>query len=292
MITYREAITQAAALLATNPHLRETARADATTLLQIDRPTLLAHPDSLLTAAQQVAYDQATQRRLQNEPIQYILGHTEFYGLRLKVTRAVLIPRPETELLVEAALARIAPDARILDIGTGSGAIAIALAVHLPQASITAVDLSPEALAVARENARTHRVADRIAFLESDLLNAIAEVEQAERSHREAVQHGTKCFDAIASNPPYVPSTDAETLHPQVRDFEPAQALYAGPDGLEIYRRLIPQAREHLAPNGLLALEIGYGQRDAIAALLAGWREVEFLLDLQQIPRTVFARRA
>ncbi len=280
MSTYREAITRAANLLATNPHLRATALADATTLLQIDRAQLLAHPDRPLPNTQQTAYDQAIQRRLSNEPIQYILGATEFYGLRLKVTPAVLIPRPETELLVEAVLARVQarvpPDARILDIGTGSGAIAIALAAHLPHARITAVDLSPKALAIARENALSHGLEDRIAFLESDLLTAL---DPSER------------FDVIASNPPYVPSLDAPTLHPQVRDFEPPQALYAGPDGLEIYRRLVPQTREHLTPNGLLALEIGYGQRDAIAALLDDWQDVEFLLDLQQVPRTALARR-
>jgi len=165
---------------------------------------------------------------------------------------------------------------RIVDIGTGSGAIAVALAHHLPEAQITALDLSPEALQIARENARSNSVADRVRFLESDLLAVVA---------------NELPFDAIVSNPPYVPTVDAPTLHPQVREFEPAQALFAGPEGLAIYARLIPQAFALLKPGGLLAVEIGHGQQPAIAALLAGWSDVEYLPDLQQIPRVALARR-
>jgi release factor glutamine methyltransferase len=164
----------------------------------------------------------------------------------------------------------------ILDVGTGSGAIAIALATHLPHAHITAVDISAEAHEVAAANAATHGLSARIRFLQSDLLTALAP---------------TEAFDAIVSNPPYVPTTDRSTLHPQVRDHEPAAALFAGHDGLDLYRRLIPQARAALKPNGLLALEIGHGQRDAIAALLNGWDELHFVDDLQQIPRVVLARK-
>jgi release factor glutamine methyltransferase len=166
---------------------------------------------------------------------------------------------------------------KIVDIGTGSGAIAIALAVHLPQAEITALDISPEALAIAATNAREHTVADRIRFLQSDLLSAI---------DREA-----ETFDAIVSNPPYVAETDRDTLHPQVRDHEPATALFAGKTGLDIYRRLIPQAYSALKPTGLLALEIGHDQRDAIASLLQTWHNVSFVNDLQQIPRVALAQR-
>jgi release factor glutamine methyltransferase len=161
-------------------------------------------------------------------------------------------------------------------VGTGSGAIAIAVAHSLPRAFVTAIDLSPEAHAIARENARNHSLADRIRFVESDLLAALLDEPP---------------YDAIVSNPPYIPTSDAPNLHPQVRDHEPSQALFAGPTGLDIYRRLIPQARQLLRPDGLLALEIGHGQRDAIAALLAEWSQVEFLPDLQQIHRVALARR-
>ena len=281
MITLQQALTRATSQLSAHPDLRPTALPDAAILLmhtlQISRATLIAHPERTLDREQQAAYQRLLERRLRFEPIQYILGETEFYGLTLRVTPAVLIPRPETELLVESVIARLEKQTQlqIADIGTGSGAIAIALAHSLPL-YVTAIDLSLEALTIARENAQTHHLADRITFLESDLLSAL----QPET-----------LFDAIVSNPPYVPQTDAPTLHPQVRDHEPVQALFAGPDGLAIYQRLLPQALAHLKPNGLLALEIGHGQRDAIAALLADWHEVEFLPDLQQIPRVALARR-
>jgi len=298
LIDVREALTRAAGQLAAHPDLRPTAVADATVLLMhslgLDRAALIAHPERPLTREQLAAIQRLVERRLRFEPIQYILGTQEFYGLALKVAPAVLIPRPETETLVEAVLTHFhnpVPHSsqhhrdewnpprnllRIADIGTGSGAIAIALAHHLPQAQITALDLSLEALKIAEENAQTHAVADRIRFLESDLLAAVATEPP---------------FDAIVSNPPYIPASDAPTLHPQVREFEPAQALFAGPQGLDIYARLIPQAFALLKPNGLLALEIGHGQRDAIAALLAGWHDIEFLADLQQIPRVAIAKR-
>jgi release factor glutamine methyltransferase len=282
MLTLREALTRATDQLSAHPDLRPTALPDAATLLmhslRIDRPTLIAHPERTLDRDQQAAYQRLIERRLRFEPIQYILGEAEFYGLTLRVTPAVLIPRPETELLVEAVLARLPDDqpVRIADIGTGSGAIAIALAHALPHASVTALDLSPEALAIARENARTHTLEARIRFLRSDLLAAVSQEEP---------------FDAIVSNPPYVPAEDASTLHPQVRDHEPSLALYAGKDGLELYRRIIPEALALLKPDGLLALEIGHGQRATIAELLAGWRALEFLNDLQQIPRVALARK-
>ncbi len=215
---------------------------------------------------------------MKNEPIQYITGEQEFYSLALRVTPAVLIPRPETEHLVESVLVELktlrAP--RILDVGTGSGAIAIALAQYLPEAHVTATDISTAALALAQENAARHQLTGRIQFAESDLLTALPE----------------QTFDAIVSNPPYVPEADRTALHPEVRDYEPATALFAGEDGLAIYHRLIPQARAALVFNGLLALEIGYGQRDAIGELLAGWNVVRFIDDLQGIPRVALGRKA
>lgn len=236
----------------------------------------------MLTPDQQSAYEALVLRRLANEPIQYITGDQEFYGLVLRVTPAVLIPRPETELLVEAVLAEVKQAGvqsalRILDVGTGSGAIAIALARNLPSARITAVDLSAAALEVAAANAARHTLGDCIQFIESDLLDGLPDAESR--------------FDAVVSNPPYVPSPDRASLHPQVRDYEPAAAIFAGVDGLDVYRRLIPQARAALQPNGLLALEIGHGQKEAVAVLLSEWKELRFEDDLQQIPRIALARR-
>ena len=281
MIDVREALTRAAGQLAAHPDLRPTAVQDATILLMhalgLDRAALIAHPERSLTREQLADIQRLVERRLRFEPIQYILGTQEFYGLELKVTPAVLIPRPETETLVEAVLARLPhyQSVKIVDIGTGSGAIAIALAVGLQQAHVTALDLSPAALDVACENAAMHGVASRVRLLQSDLLAAVA---------------GESEFDAIVSNPPYIPAGDAPTLHAQVREFEPAMALFAGVEGLDIYTRLIPQALPLLKRGGLLALEIGYGQRDAIADLLAAWDEVEFVADLQGIPRVALAR--
>jgi release factor glutamine methyltransferase len=282
-MTLRQALTAATARLVAGPHLRDNAARDAELLLlhvlQVPRVTLLAHPDRELTPGEQAVYENTITRRLHHEPIQYITGRQEFYGLRLNVTPAVLIPRPETEHLVEAVLKLLPTDRalKIADIGTGSGAIAIALAVHLRHAEITALDISAEALAIAAANAREHNVADRIRFLQSDLLSALNDEAEA--------------FDAIVSNPPYVAETDRATLHPQVRDYEPAAALFAGETGLDIYRRLVPEAHNALKPNGLLVLEIGYGQQQALMDLLANWRDVYFIKDLQNVPRVVLAKR-
>lgn len=282
MITLREALTRATSQLHAHPDLRPSALADAALLLthtlRIERSVLISHPERLLTREDQALYQASVERRLRFEPMQYILGTQEFYGLDFLVTPDVLIPRPETELLVEAVIARLAGTAplRIVDVGTGSGAIAVALAHALPTAAITAVDLSRPALELAQQNALRNRVAAHIRFLPSDLLAAL----QAEPP-----------FDCIVSNPPYIAASDAPTLHPQVRDFEPHAALFAGPSGLEVYTRLIPQAHASLVPRGLLALEIGFAQQAAIAALLAGWTALEFLPDLNGIPRCALARR-
>jgi len=282
MLRYREALTRATDQLSAHPDLRPTALADAVTLLmhslRVDRPTLIAHPERLLDREQQAEYQRLIERRLRFEPIQYISGTQDFYGLALRVSPAVLIPRPETELLVESALAHLSHDRalRIVDVGTGSGAIALALATHLPQATITAVDLSLDALDIAQSNIREHVLSDRIRILKSDLLESM-ENEQP--------------FDAIVSNPPYVARGDAPTLHPQVRDFEPHAALFAGDSGLDIYRSLIPQAERLLKPGGLLALEFGFGQADDLRAMLAQWRTPTLLDDLQGIPRVALAWR-
>jgi len=246
-------------------------------ILQHDRATLLAHSNDGLAVADVISFLGLIERRLTGEPIQHILGETEFYGLPFRVTRDVLIPRPETEHLVEKVLDLVGrfPQPRLVDIGTGSGAIAVALAHKLPQASVTAIDISPAALAIAEENAKRNAVAVR--FLCGDLLAPVA----AER------------FEIVVSNPPYVPAVDRDSLAVEVREYEPGLALFAGDDGLDIYRRLIPDAFAVLVPGGFVALEIGFGQSSAIADLLAasGFAQIEFVPDLQSIPRVACALR-
>ena len=243
----------------------------------LSRTDLITQPEHGLTADEENRYREAIARRVLSEPVQYITGEREFYGLRFAVTPGVLIPRPETEHLVEAAIERIPPNApfRIADIGTGSGAIAVALAVARPLAKITAIDISPVALQVARENAAAHGVADRVNFRESDLL---ANADPNE-------------YDMVVSNPPYIADGERETLNTEVRDYEPSQALFAGSTGLEIYERLIPQASHVLQPGGWLIMEIGAGQQLQLAQLLKDWSNVGFVPDLQGIPRVVLAQR-
>jgi release factor glutamine methyltransferase len=234
----------------------------------------MTHPERILTALEADQFESLLQRRMISEPVQYLTGAQEFFGLLFEVSTDVLIPRPETEHLVEAVLDRFDREANplIVDVGTGSGAIAVAIAHALPRSRVTAVDLYPSALEIARRNAERHGVIDRITLLQSDLLAAAGSTE----------------FDVVVSNPPYI--ADEEVLEPQVANYEPRSALYAGPTGLEVYQRLIPQARAVLKPRGWLMMEIGYGQRSALEALLDGWSEVSFVPDLQGIARVVLAR--
>jgi len=262
------------------PH-PERARRDADVLLmhtrKKSRAWLMAHGDELLSDELFLSYTELLERRRRGEPIQYITGETEFYGLPFRVTPEVLIPRPETEHLVEKVIELAArfEQPRIVDVGTGSGAIAVALAHEWLSAVITAIDLSSSALAIARENAKRNEVDLR--FLDGDLLAPVA----------------GECFEIVVSNPPYVPSGDRATLSVEVREYEPALALFAGDDGLDVYRRLIPAAFGALVPGGYVALEIGYGQSKAITELLAkaGFEQIEFVPDLQGIPRVASARR-
>lgn len=282
-----EMLAEAHSLFAAGPH-PERARQDAETLLlhicarrdaARNRAWLLAHLDSQAAPEDSVEFRALVERRLAGEPVQYIAGEAEFYGLTFFVSRDVLIPRPETEHVVERALRLSAQFAapRIVDVGTGSGAIAVALAARLRAASLAATDVSSDALAVAQRNAGRNGVADRIRFVAGDLLAPVA----GER------------FDLVISNPPYVAEADRNTLAVEVRDFEPATALFAGQDGLAIYRRLIPAAFAALVSGGFLVLEIGHGQRDAVGALLesAGFAGIDFTADLQGIPRVAAARR-
>jgi release factor glutamine methyltransferase len=243
----------------------------------LGRTDLITQPDRPLTSTQVDGYRTAIARRVRSEPIQYITGEREFYGLHFAVTPDVLIPRPETEHLVEAALEHIPPNApfQIADVGTGSGAIAVALAVARPLVHVTALDISPAALTIAKQNAAAHGVADRIEFIEANLLDGFA----------------GQSLDMVVSNPPYIANADGETLDAEVRDFEPAIALFAGPTGLEIYERLIPQAAQALRPEGWLLLEIGSGQQLQLEQLLKTWKSVSFAADLQGIPRVALAQR-
>jgi release factor glutamine methyltransferase len=261
-----------ARLSATSQHPRLDAEVLLAHLLKWDQAALLTHPERNLSLAESAQFERLLERRLACEPMQYITGSQEFFGLLFEVSPDVLIPRSETEHLVEAVLERVEPNPRIVDVGTGSGAIAVALAHTLPRSQVTAVDLSSAALAVARRNAEQHGVIGRVQFLQSDLLAAI----------------DTSDFDVVVSNPPYV--AEGEVLEPQVSNYEPHSALYAGPTGLEVYARLIPQARKVLKPNGWLMLEIGYGQSPALLKLLSDWTDVSFIDDLQGIPRVVQAR--
>ncbi|BCK86401.1 release factor glutamine methyltransferase [Sideroxyarcus emersonii] len=264
------------------PHLNTTldlgaatARIEVQSLLQqalaVPRSYLLAHPEQVLTAAQQATYDGMLQRRLRGEPIAHILGTREFFGLNLKVTPDTLIPRPDTELLVELALQRIPVHGRfrVLDLGTGSGAIALALAHARPEAEVTAVDASAAALAVARENALRLGIRN-VDLVHSDWFAALA----------------GKRYGLIVSNPPYVAAGDEHLAQGDLR-FEPASALAAGADGLDDIRRIVGQAGRFLEDASWLLLEHGYDQAGAVRTLLEqrGFIEVFSATDMAGIER-------
>ena len=264
------------------------ARRDAELLLlhvlRRDRAYLLAHPELVLSCRELSPYYEMLQQRCSGKPMQYITGHQEFWGLDFLVTPAVLIPRPETEHSVEAVLELVKageiPNAaapRILDVGTGSGAIALSLAHELPQARVIACDISLTALEVARNNAIRLDLVEKVEFLESDLLSTLLPQDAGQ-------------FSIVVSNPPYV-ADDDPAVEAQVRNFEPARALFAGPTGNAIYERLIPQVREALMAGGWLVLEIGAQNEAGVRDLLRGWERVEVRPDLRGIPRVVLARK-
>jgi release factor glutamine methyltransferase len=283
MPSLAECVARAAERLAHGPHA-ERARLDAETLLLAllgkSNAWLLAHPDEPVAADEVSRYAEWVERRSLGEPVQYIVGEVEFYRLPFRVNRDVLIPRPETEHVVERTLALAAEFSapRILDVGTGSGAIAIAVAHERPDAVVTATDVSVAALEVAQQNARLNGLSERVRFLEGNLLEPVAGEQ----------------FEIVVSNPPYVADRDRDSLAVEVRDFEPAQALFAGEDGLAICRRLIPAAHAALAAGGWIVLEIGYEQEASVRALLAeaGFEAIEFAADLQGIARVASARRS
>lgn len=244
-----------------------------------DRAHLYSHPERELTASEQSDYDRLIARRAAGEPLQYLTGHQEFWRADFLVSPAVLIPRPETEHVVEETLALVhhfalGPHLKLIDVGTGSGAIAVSLARELPQAEVHAVDLSPDALAVARLNAE--RLGARVQFALSDVLASVE-------------RDGS--FDFVVSNPPYVGLNEADKVQQVVRDHEPHLAVFAGVEGLDVIRRLIPQAHEALRPGGWLLMEIGFSQAEAVIALLAAWHNVRAIPDLAGIPRVIAARK-
>lgn len=224
-------------------------------------------------------YEALVARRTAREPLAYIVGRQEFWGLAFEVSPAVLVPRPETELLVESVLqVCLTGRIRVADVCTGSGCVAVALATEWPAARVTATDISDDALGLARRNAVAHRVADRIAFRQADLLDEIAGP-----------------FEVILSNPPYVPDRDRDNIQPEVREYEPALALFAGTDGLVVIRQLIHEAEKRLDKGGFLLFEFGAGQADDVRRLISetsGLRMIALREDLQRIPRVAIAQRS
>ena len=267
----------------------ESPRLDAEVLLSHvlgkARIYLYVHFDEPLEKRELAAYRELVQKRVQRVPVAYLVGSREFMGLTFRVSTATLVPRPDTEILVQAALERLKKvvgtkggPVRFADIGTGTGAICLSVLHFLPGAEAMTVDISPEALAVARENAEALGLSERIAFFEGDLLEPV----KGQRFH------------AILSNPPYIPDGDIDRLAPEVRENEPMTALAGGRDGLDFYRRLCREAPPLLEPGGFLAFEVGIRQADAVARLakehaLIG--QTEILKDLSGIERVVVAWR-
>ena len=235
-----------------------------------DRAWIFAHSDEELREVWWIHYGRYLHQRMQGKPTQQITGVQEFYGREFRVTPEVLIPRPETEHVIEAALGL--GGRRVLDIGTGSGAIAITLALETG-ARVVGTDISLPALRIAAENAR--RLGAQVELLAADLGSAL--------------KPGS--FDLVVSNPPYVPAGDKTTLQREVREYEPEIALYGGPDGLDVYRRLIPQAERLLTPAGWLVMEIGYNLGDSVSVMLGAWSSVEIRSDLAGLPRVIVAQR-
>jgi release factor glutamine methyltransferase len=262
---------------------RLNAEALLSAVLDTSRIDLYLRFDRPLGGRELSAVRDLIKRRLSGHPLQYLTGQTEFYSLTLRVSPAALIPRPETEILVSTLMQRLdrqSGDLAVADVGTGCGNIVIALAVHMNQARLWATDRSPEALALARENARAHGVEERIGFLQGDLLAPLKD-----RRGRLA---------AVISNPPYVSTDELKELPVEIREHEPREALDGGPDGLDVIRRLIPAAADVLAPEGWLALEIGAGQAGRVEDAVSRtgvYGFVETIPDYNGIPRIVLARK-
>ena len=252
-------------------------------VLGVDRTHLFIRSDDQVGESQYENFLRLIERRAAGEPLQYITGHQEFYGLDFRVTPAVLIPRPETEFLVERVIKLIDDSLQsplIVDVGTGSGCIAVAIAVNVPRARVIATDASIAALEVARINAERHSVGDRIQFIQGDLLEPLG------------THHLENSVDLLASNPPYV-NEARDVIQREVRDWEPREALFGGVDGLEFYRRLLVDSPPYVKLGGSVVFEIGFSQLDAVREMIDGsvWKLVDVTRDLQGIPRTITATR-
>jgi release factor glutamine methyltransferase len=284
-------------------------------VLGADRAYLYAHPERELTPEEAARYEEVLAQRATGMPSQYITGHQEFWGLDFVVSPAVLIPRPETEHLVEAVLelARGVQRPKLVDVGTGSGCVALALAHELPNAEVYAVDLSAEALEIARANAARMQLDKRVRFLQCDVLEPVFAEPSAIIPDRHAAtpnshdvipsedfspSRGT-CFsefrdlDFVVSNPPYVAFSEADKVQKSVQEFEPRMAVFAGLHGNDVIVPLIEQGHSVLKPGGWLALEIGYSMRDEVVNLLSPtmWDDIRVVPDLQGIPRVVAAKK-
>ncbi len=285
-MTLKQALTSAIAELEANAVGSPRMNAEVLLIFTIgcDRAYLYSHPERELNADEQARYEQAIARRASGYPSQYITGHQEFWGLDLIVTPAVLIPRPETEHIIEVvtAIARAADyqgqpgRPKLVDVGTGSGAIALALAKELSNADVLATDVSSEALEVARANAARLQLQSRIRFEPSDVLGSVMPDEG---------------IDFVVSNPPYVALSEADKVQDVVKKFEPKQAVFAGEHGLDVIRRLIPQAHQALRPGGYLVMEIGYSMSEAVMGIMEGFEDVHAVPDLAGIPRVVVGRK-
>jgi release factor glutamine methyltransferase len=258
------------------------ARREASSILSLalkrNKTFLVAHPEYLLAPAEETIFDGFVQRRASHEPFQYISGIQEFYGFEFEVTADVLIPRPETEIVVERSIEilREAAEQSFCEVGVGSGCISVCILAHLPSAKAVGLDISQDALKIARHNAEKHGVADRLVLRESNTFASIS----GER------------FELIVSNPPYVPDGDIGGLQSEVRSFEPHLALAGGADGLSIIRQIVDASPDFLRPKGYLLLEIGFDQSERVTRLFdrSLWQEPELLPDLQGIPRVLIAR--
>lgn len=280
--TLERAMTRAAGRLrrAGTPNAKLEAELLLAKVLGTDRGGVLARRDDALTPEVASRYDAWIDRREKREPFQHIVGVQEFYGLEFRVDRRVLIPRPETEGLVDAILGLDLPNhARVVDLGTGSGCIAIALAVKRRDLELYALDRSTDALELAHENAFRHEVDDRIEFRSGDLAAP--------------PEDWLGLMDVVVSNPPYVSAEDWQGLMPEVRDYDPREALVPGPTGLEAYGPLVRSAFALLRPEGSLVLELGWGQADRVRELVAeaGFRGMQVRPDLRSIPRVLVAEK-
>lgn len=250
-------------------------------VLGLSKLGVIAHPELELSSTALARFAELVAQRAQRCPLAYIVGSKEFYGLEISVTPGVLVPRPETEVLVEETIKRVREreSPLIADIGSGSGAIAVALAANLPEARIFATEIAPEAVQTTQRNIEKHELSDRVTLLAGDLVAPIAGLDTL--------------LDAIVSNPPYIPSADIETLQPEVRDYEPRLALDGGPDGLDAYRRLFSESIGLLKSSGFVAVEIGQGEAKDVVQIAAGagFSRAEVIPDLAGIERVVIGYR-